>query len=426
MKSIVAIFPAGSEIGLEIHNSLKYSTFCEVLGLSSGESHADYVYKRIINDLPNIKTDSFLEKLNFIIEENKIDFIYPALDDVQLFLMENSKHIKANIISSDLFTVSICRSKKKTYQFFQNHSFIPTVYEDSNSIEKYPVFIKPDIGQGSQGAMLIKSKEELVFQKRNNENIVICEYLEGEEYTIDCFSIDKILMDINIRNRRRIRNGISVSSEILEKNENVLKIAEIINDALNFKGAWFFQIKKDKNNKFKLLEIAPRIAGTMGLTRNTGSNYALMTVHIFAGNKIRLLKNNYNIRVDRALTSRFFLDYDYNNVYVDLDDTIIIKNCINSFLMMFLYQCKNKNKRIILITKHEINPLDTLKKYYISADLFNSIIWLNKEQDKKDFINSKKSIFIDDSFSERISVLTALSIPVFDCSEVESLMDWRM
>ena len=40
--------------------------------------------------------------------------------------------------------------------------------------------------------------------------------------------------------------------------------------------------------------------------------------------------------------------------------------------------------------------------------------------------NKKPSIFIDDSFSERLSIANKLNMPVFDLDAVESLIDWRL
>jgi hypothetical protein len=40
--------------------------------------------------------------------------------------------------------------------------------------------------------------------------------------------------------------------------------------------------------------------------------------------------------------------------------------------------------------------------------------------------NEKTSIFIDDSFSERLAISNELDIPVFDLDAIESLIDWRM
>jgi len=44
-KHNVLIFPAGSEIGLEIYHALKYSHHVEVFGASGKSDHASFLYE---------------------------------------------------------------------------------------------------------------------------------------------------------------------------------------------------------------------------------------------------------------------------------------------------------------------------------------------------------------------------------------------
>lgn len=427
MKKNIAIFPAASEIGLEINRALKYSIHLNVYGFSSMRDHTEYVYENYILDLPFIKDKNFIDELNKRIVEFDIDFIYPANDDVQLFLTENQDKINATILTSEKSTVEICRSKIKTYIYLKNENFIPKTFEAFDEVCKYPVFIKPDIGQGAKGAKIIRSKKELEnILENTNEKMVISEYLPGEEYTIDCFTdFKRKLRVVKMRNRKRIRLGISVNSEILKLDEEVLKIANIINSYFEFNGAWFFQLKIDNFGKYKLMEIAPRISGTMGISRNTGINYPLLTIFNQMKQEIKIIENNYEIEVDRAFINRYKLNLEYENVYLDLDDTLILKEKVNTFLMMFLYQCINKKKKIYLLTRHSKEVEKTLKKHKICEEIFEEIIHLKEEDKLKSNYIKENSIFIDDSFRERYDVMNKKNMPVFDVSEVESLIDWR-
>jgi hypothetical protein len=427
IRKRVAVFPAGSEIGLEINAALKYSTFFEMIGLTSVPCHAEYVYAECIEGIPFYSEPGFFDALNFCIQENHIDYIYPAYDDIQLFLTENQDKINAGIVTSDLLTVQICRSKSKTYDFFQGEWFIPKSYTNPADVSEYPVFVKPNVGQGSQGARKIDTEEELRFAIKENPDLVICEYLPMEEYTIDCFT-DRhgALRVVRMRNRLRIRNGISVASARIPIEEDVQAMAELINGRLKFTGAWFFQVKRNMKGQLRLLEIAPRIAGTMGLTRNEGINLPLLTLFTLEGRDVSIIQNEYAIQVDRALISRYQLGCTYRSVYVDLDDTLIVNGQVNTLLMMFLYQCRNKGKELLLLTRHSTEVPATLQKYRIAEALFDKIIHIKEEGNKSDYIERKEAIFIDDSFRERLDVSQRCGIPVFDCSEVEALLDWRV
>jgi len=425
----VLVFPAGSEIGLEINNALKYSKIINVYGGSSVNDHADYVYSRMIHGIPYYSDNNFISILNSIIDQYHINFIYPALDTVQLFLTEHAEEVHATIITSDSNTIQICRSKAKTYKFFSNYSFVPFLYSTISEIDKYPVFVKPSIGCSAIGAIRIDTKADLdLYLSENKDEIVIAEYLPGEEYTIDCFTDrNQKLQIIKPRIRSRVKCGISVHSKEIPLDSQIEYIAETINSNLHFNGAWFFQIKKDILGNYKLMEISARIPGTMGLSRNCGVNFPLLTLYNFMGVDVSLLDNKYDIEVDRAFISRYSLFIEYTSIYLDLDDTLILPSGkINTLLMMYLYQSVNEGKKIILLSKHIHDIYHTLRKYKISLELFDEIISVSKSANKSEYITDKKAIFIDDSFAERRDVANKLYIPVFDVDMIEALIDWRV
>lgn len=426
MKNVL-VFTAGSEIGLEIHNALKYSTHFRIFGLTSAENHSEYVFADCLRISEFYGDPGFLETLNKLIERYEIDYIYPAGDGVQLYLMQNQDRISAAVVSADLATTELCRFKRKTYRLFEGESFIPKTYDSPEEVREYPVFLKPDIGQGSQGVKIVNNRKELEFGLWEMPQRMICEYLPGEEYTVDCFTdCGGRLIDIKMRNRKRIRTGISVHSELLPLDPEAECIAQTLNSRLNFLGAWFFQVKRDADGRLKLMEVSPRIAGTMGLTRNTGTNYPLLTLFTFMGQDVSLIRNHYQITVDRAFINRYRTDIQYDTVYLDFDDTLVVRNRVNGFLMMFLYQAKDAGKRIVLLSRHRNDIDESLKRCHVDGGLFDEVHILGPSEKKSDYITETKSVFIDDSFGERQEVSAIRGIPVFDCSEVEALVDWRL
>ena len=84
-KKKLLIFPAGTEIAFEILNALKYSKFVEIYGGTSADDHAEFVYKKLIKGFPYITDPGFLAFLNRVIDENRIECIYPAHDSASVF-----------------------------------------------------------------------------------------------------------------------------------------------------------------------------------------------------------------------------------------------------------------------------------------------------------------------------------------------------
>lgn len=426
-KRNILIFPAGTEIAFEIVNALKYSKFVTLYGGTSTADHSELLYKNLITDIPFIGDQGFVSAINRVVDEYSIDYIYPAHDSVCLYLAEHRAEIKADVVCSELETVKICRSKLDTYKYFNDENFIPCVYDSIDAVADYPVFVKPSVGQGSVGAKKIDNIAQLELVLAENKDLIICEYLPGTEYSVDCFT-DRFgeLRVVKLRDRERIRAGISVRSMEITVDAQIKDIALKINSKLKFSGAWFFQVKKNSKGQYLLMEISPRIPGTMGLSRNMGINFPLLTLFDMWGYDIDIIDNGYDILVDRAFYSAYKIDYEFEHVYLDFDDTLTLNSKINPDVMRFIYQCINKGKKLHLISRHQGDLYEDMKKLHIPISLFDEIVIIDKTVDKANYIVEKKAIFIDDSFAERQKVKQEKNIPVFDVDMIESLIDYRI
>lgn len=429
MKQIkIMVFPCGSEIGLELHRSLKDIRFIDLYGASSVDDHGRWVYKNYIGDIPFISDPAFVDVLNRYIDELGIDFIFPAFDSVILALSENREKLHAKLLTCPHETVEICRSKSKTYARLAGCDFLPRIYKTPDEIEQYPVIIKPTESQGAQGFMILKTKDELLHELSiRSEEQVVCEYLPGEEYTIDCFT-DRHgkLRYASCRNRHRIKNGISVNSTLMAPDARVLEIAEAINQRMEFRGVWFFQLKLNTQGEYRLLECATRVAGTMCVERAAGINLALLTVFDALDYDVDIPEQISNVTVDRALNNLFKLDINYDEVYMDFDDTVIVHDRVNFNVLRFIYQCVENKIPVILLTRHETDIIADLKAWRIAPELFDKIICLPRSERKIDHVSpSKKALFVDDSFAERKSMQDAYGIWTLGVDAVEALLDER-
>jgi hypothetical protein len=420
----ILVYPCGTEIGLEIFKAVEYSTYFEIWGGSSNYDHGRYVYNRHISNLPFI-SDNSNEKdiLAFIkkIKNYNIDYIYPAMDGVLYKFSQYSSFFGNKIIAPNFDTARITRSKKLTYQYFEKCIPVPKLYETIAAIDRYPIFIKPDIGQGSQGTQKIDNIEILYNIKL--EGMLFLEYLPGEEYTIDCFTNNVgQLIYVSPRYRKRIKSGISVSSTAANRPE-FIDIAQKINIKLEQRGGWFFQVKENFNGDLVLLEVASRIAGTSAYTRSKGVNLPLLTLYLFTGNEINhIVENKYEVVIDRAFYNSYATNLYYDKVYIDYDDTIIFDGKINILVITFLYQCVNNNIPIILLTKHLGDLTKDLIKHRIH-NIFDEIIQIEQNENKYLYITGENAILIDDSYTERKIAAEKCGIPVFDTHGIEFLLN---
>lgn len=422
----ILVFPCGSEIGLELHRSLNRSTHFKLFGASSVPDHGRFVYSNYISMNSRVDDLPFEEELNRVILDYDIDYVFPAHDSiiVKLADMQDKNRLSCTAITPTFDVACICRSKKATYRLLNDVVKTPVLYSRDNlGAAGYPLFGKPDVGQGSRGAEILPDRRAVLEKLRRDPNSVIMEYLPGHEYTVDCFTDSSgVLRYQSARFRNRIANGIAVSSRAAG-HPSLVGMGHAINKRLRMRGAWFFQARENREGEAVLLEVAPRIAGSSGFQRAKGVNLPLLSLYDRMGSDVWIMPVQLDdLEADRAFNESFSLGYRYDAVYIDFDDTLCRFDVgVNTDAVKFIFQCHNRGIRVVLLTRH-VGDLDILLERYRLQGLFNDIIRISNAQSKADFIEEKCAIFIDDSFAERRDVSEKLGIPVFDPASLDALI----
>lgn len=424
-KKNILVFPCGSEIALDIHSSVKYSTYFNLIGANSVDDHGKYVYEDYIEGIPFVNDPAFIPTLARIVKERNIDAIYPTMDTVVTVAKLHEGELGCTVIAPPADTTEICLSKKLTYEKLQGVVNTPKIYNPFNIDDsEFPVFAKPIVGYSAKGTKILNSQEEVNIFLEYKDNMLVVEYLPGEEFTVDCFTDkDGNLLYSGARKRNRVSNGISVNTFFAEEQKEFGELAQKINSAIRFRGAWFYQVKRNKDGQLTLLEIAARLGGSSLLSRAVGVNFALLTLFDAFDYKVEVFKNDYNVVLDRALESKYKTNITYDSVYCDYDDCLILdKTTINVELVKFLYKCINEKIKIYLLSKHEHTDLHEELEHFHLNHLFDDVINIEPNSDKADYIKSSNAIFIDDSNAERLNIKTKLNIPVFAPEMIDVLL----
>ncbi|MDH0050807.1 ATP-grasp domain-containing protein [Comamonas terrigena] len=418
-KLKVLVFPCGSENATEIHSALRYSVHVDIYGASSIEDHGRYTFEKYIGDLPNISEKNFDEVFSHLISKLHIDIIFATHDTVHEYLSTRSSTMGFHLVNGDQKSAIIARKKSLTYELFSDLPWAPIVFKDPSYITDWPVIAKPDCGQGGQGVKLVHSLDDAKKIESTIQDPVWMEYLTGDEITVDCFTDrNRNLLWVGPRTRERIKAGISMRSTFLPPTESIREIATTINQRVTFRGPWFFQLKKDNFSQWKLLEFSCRVAGTMVSQRAKGINLPLMTIQDFLNRNLTTLPNKFIRLIDRKISTRAELNFDYEKVYIDLDETLIINNKAVPTVLSFVYQSIANGKKIILITRHTRDIKKSLASAKICIDIFDEIIHVKDGSYKSIFIHGK-SIFIDNHFPERLDVALQKKIPTLDVDTLE-------
>lgn len=421
MKKRVLVLNCGTLASTDINMALRYNDEFEIWGASTNKNHGIYVYKNYIDDIPNISNPDFIKILNKKIEEYNFKFILAPHEDLALFLQENKEKINACIVCSNYETSLICRYKSKTYEKMKNYDFIPKVYK-KEEVKTYPVFCKKDTDQGARHAYKIENKNQLEIYAK--DDMIICEYLPGEEVTIDCFTDkNRKLLFCNPRAADRILAGIDVHARRIALTDEIKYIAESLNKEIEFRGYWFFQIKKAVDGKYKLLEISTRLPGSFSLSRCLDVNLPLMALKDFDGQDVELTFNNIEIEADKQFFGKYKLGIEYNSVFIDFETCFEIMDNIDAFFMMYLYQCLNKNIEIDLITQNKEKMEKYLIKNKIDRNIFKNIFEISREKIKD--VLTEKSIFLSNDDNLKNILRKEIKEYCFSNNIIEALIDWR-
>jgi len=207
------------------------------------------------------KLVEFISMIRKIIEKEHVDFILPTsgFDVEPLSLYKNLFEDTNIMLMNDYNTVMLCHDKLKTKKALGNVSYVPW-------------------GEGY---------ERFRFEKEKGGETFFEKYLPGDEYTIDTLSNmnGEFIMAVP-RLRIETMGSYSYKGEIV-LDEEIINICKDICERLLLKGVNCIQMKRDGEDKPKLIEINPRFGGSTHFTTLAGANFAEMLVDIGLGKKIK-------------------------------------------------------------------------------------------------------------------------------------------
>ena len=419
MPKRVLVVPAGTEIGHEIAESLRYSKHWVAVGANAVRDHSELAFGEVHYNVGFADQPGFAEAVNAIVARHAIDFVVPAHDDAIHALAGRIEG--ARFVGPDNALAGVLRWKSATIEALADVVPTPTLYPEAGAAS-FPVFIKPDRGQGSRGARLVKTRHDL--ESIDLSGVLLQEFLPGPEYTIDCFSNrESEVLFVGPRARGRISGGIATRTETVE-NPDLDVYAAAISKKLGLSGAWFFQMKLDADGRLKLLEVANRIAGSSGHQRMRGVNLIDAWLHQLDGQAVDfIVPQRTNMICDRALYYKVQRDLPLQCLYVDFDDTLywITTGEVNHRLVGVLFGLKhNRGVRLVLVTRHGGDIAAKLEELGLGS-IFDEIHHLRADEPKSRVITQEHAILIDDSFRERLDVARHCGILCLPPESIDTL-----
>lgn len=241
--------------------------------------------------LPPIKDETFFERALEVIEGEGVDVVFPTSGFDTLIYSQRKAELEARgvvVAISDWPAVHACVDKWEFYQRTHERFPLPRTTRDPEARTEFPCFVKPVGGKGGRGIALCRNAAELAHEISRRDDLLICDYLPGEEYSIDCLSdLDGRPLAAVPRERIAVKEGICVKGRTVRDPEMERLCLELA-AFLGLKGPSCMQMKRDAAGKMRFVEVNPRMGGATIFATLAGVNIAWLLLELAQGHSIEI------------------------------------------------------------------------------------------------------------------------------------------
>lgn len=271
--------------------------------------------------VPRIGDPRYIDTLIDICKKENVDCIF-ALIDPELSLISKNKdkflEIGATPLISDYDAVELAFDKYKMYQYLKSNGFnCAKSYINKEDFYKdldggkitFPVFAKPYKGSASININKVNSKEEIDTLFNVYDDLLIQEFLDGQEIGADVYidPISKKVVSIFTKEKIKMRAGETDKARSF-KDEKLFNIITNLVEKIGYK----YMIDMDifrVDGEYYISEINPRFGGGYPHAYEAGVNFPKMVL-----NSINGIENNSQIG-----------DYDENIYMMKYNEVRIVK-----------------------------------------------------------------------------------------------------
>lgn len=267
---------------------------------------------------PEISSEGYIEFLLDICKKENIKGILTMLDADIMILSANIKRFEEIGVVSFIASNSmakVCDDKFLTYKFLVDNQFnCAKTYNDlgkflsayENDEIDFPVFLKPNIGDGSRGVCKINNLYELKNYIEKKDNLIIQQYLDGVELDADVY-VDIITGEVvDLFIKRKISTTIGGADKVVSYFD--CEVVQLINElckSLKIRGPIDIDLFK-MGNRYYISEINPRLGANYICAHELGVNFCKLIYKNMIGevNSPRYTEyktNLYMIKYDKLL-----------------------------------------------------------------------------------------------------------------------------
>lgn len=167
-----------------------------------------------------------------------------------------------------------------------------------------PYVLKPRRGAGGRGVRVVSGPQDTAGVPRDGTYLVQ-EYLPGDEFSVDVLARpDGTVAAAVPRRRDKVDSGIAVAGRTVRDPE-LERFGVAVATAVGMRGVANVQVRRDREGRPALLEVNPRLPGTMPLTVAAGVDMPAWALLSVLGGTIPAGLDYREVAVVRHWTERF-------------------------------------------------------------------------------------------------------------------------
>lgn len=261
------------------------------------------------------QSQAFIAAMLEIVRKHAIDVVLPLSTYELLPLAEAGEQFEAlgaKVMVSPAPGLVVANDKVTLFTRFADKTWIP----QHRAVQSLPAFIeavhalgyphlpvcfKPAVSKGSRGFRILDahannldrllnwkpdgtrtnldSMLEVLKEAQTFPNFVVMEYLPGLEYSVDTLVANGEMLLAIPRSRDEIRLGICYRGRV-EYSPELIDLSRHIVEELGLAYNINLQFRYDRENRPKLLEINPRVSGTIVLCTGAGVNMPYLALKL--------------------------------------------------------------------------------------------------------------------------------------------------
>lgn len=304
---------AGAPGAAGILKCLKADPQIEIVTADANPESAGHYLSHDFVLIPKADDPSFIDTVVAICREKNIHVILPL---VTRELMHFARHSNVFEMAGTRISITppasleIAINKSRLYEFLQwrgievpDFRIVETVFQFIQALEELgypdkPVCFKPSLSNGSRGFRILSEsidEADLLFNHKPAQTwmkkadairilssapfpeLLVSEYLPGPEFSVDCLCNNGEARLILPRLRKKMINGITVEGAFVKEEAIMAYCTRIIHE-LKLQGNIGIQVKQAVGGNYQLLEINPRVQGTISAGLGAGINLPLLAI----------------------------------------------------------------------------------------------------------------------------------------------------